>query len=252
MRLLQWLKHTITRVLLLCVVAPLCRMSRRQVVHFLHVGKTGGTAVKAAFSAYPFFVRFHRGAVLLFHNHSVGLTHVRDSDRFVAFFRDPASRFVSGFNSRLRKGRPRRFVPWSRRERRAFARFPSAESLAAGLSDPAEPTRRAARQAMNSIEHVRSFQSDWVRGCAGLSRRQAGVLLLGRQETLTRDFERLRELLELGPDVRLPESPRAAHRSPAHASGELSAEARENLRRWYDKDYELLSCITRHGYEEQR
>jgi hypothetical protein len=105
---------------------------------------------------------------------------------------------------------------------------------------------------MKSIEHVRSFQSEWVRGCAGLSRRQAGVLLLGRQETLTRDFERLRELLELGPDVRLPESPRAAHRSPSDSGDELSAEARENLRRWYDEDYKLLSCIARHGYEEQR
>ncbi len=250
MKLLQLLKHGFTRIVLLYLVAPLSRLCGRRVVHFLHVGKTGGTAVKAAFSAYPFFVRFHRGSVLLFHNHSVALSSIPRGDRFVAFFRDPVTRYVSGFNSRRRQGRPRRFVPWSLPERRAFGRFPTAESLARGLSDPDEVVRRRAHRAMKSIEHVGSFQADWVGGCRGLRRRAGDVLLLGRQESLERDFSKLCDSLGLTGKIALPESPRAAHRSPESPDSDLSEEARENLRRWYARDYQLLSCISAYGYDE--
>ena len=61
----------------------------------------------------------------------------------VAFFvRHPVSRFVSGFNSRMRKGRPRRNVEWSEGERWSFERFRTPDELARALAS-ADPGARA-------------------------------------------------------------------------------------------------------------
>ena len=50
------------------------------------------------------------------------------------FVRDPISRFVSGFNSRLRKGLPKMYFPWAPGEKLAFSRFATPNQLALALS----------------------------------------------------------------------------------------------------------------------
>ena len=70
-------------------------------VHFLHIGKTGGTAIKAALKAYPPAVTLH------VHPHRFALADVPRGERVFFFVRDPLSRFVSAFHSRKRRGLPR-------------------------------------------------------------------------------------------------------------------------------------------------
>ena len=92
---------------------------RTPVVHFLHISKTGGTAVKHALHDSLALTR----CALLLHGHRVKLMDVPDGEKAAFFLRDPVSRFCSGFYSRKRQGRPRFDFPWSPAEELAFGRF---------------------------------------------------------------------------------------------------------------------------------
>ena len=96
----------------------------------LHIRKTGGTAVKAALSA----IDAPKGLRLMLHPHRVSLADVPAADEVFFFLRDPVARFVSGFESRRREGRPAHYHPWNPAERRAFERFATAEALASALA----------------------------------------------------------------------------------------------------------------------
>src|SRR5205823_2768329 len=101
----------------------------KELVNLLHVGKTGGTAVKHALRT-----ALHAGGYCIrLCRHGVRLRDVPPGEKVVFFVRDPASRFVSGFYSRLRQGRPRYTSPWSRAEKAAFGRFGTPNDLAAAL-----------------------------------------------------------------------------------------------------------------------
>ena len=100
----------------------------RERPHFLHIGKTGGAAVKHALK--PVAAAGH----LMLHGHDVRLHDVAPGEQVFFFLRDPLSRFVSAFYSRQREGRPRYVVPWTPDEEAAFGRFRTANELADGLS----------------------------------------------------------------------------------------------------------------------
>ena len=88
-------------------------------VHFLHIGKTGGSAIKAALRD------FRETHDIALHPHWVPAETVPAHERFFFCVRDPVTRFVSAFNSRLRMGKPTGFVEWDADEEWAFARFPT-------------------------------------------------------------------------------------------------------------------------------
>ena len=122
------------------------RAQGRRVVHMLHVGKTGGTAVKSALrqQASPTIKMF-------LHPHHVSLADIPPDDEVFLFLRDPVSRFVSGFESRRREGRPAHYHPWNRHERAAFERFSTAEELALTLASGDPPS--APRGSSHAVHH---------------------------------------------------------------------------------------------------
>ena len=204
----------------------------RPLAHFLHIGKTGGTAVRAALAP---FETTHR---LCLHGHGFTLRDVPRDETAFFFLRDPASRFVSAFNSRLRQGRPRWDRPWSAEEQWAFQRFGTPNDLAEALGSG------EADRAMAGIRHVNAGYADWlVSAPYALSRNLAFV---GRQERLDADFEVLKAALGL-PDLELPTDPVARHATPAGLSTHLSKEGRERLRAWYAPDYVLLEVLCPQG-----
>jgi hypothetical protein len=213
----------------------------------LHIRKTGGTAVKAALTGVeaPAKVR------LMLHPHRVSLSDVPSSDEVFFFLRDPVARFVSGFESRRREGRPAHYHPWNPSERRAYERFQSAEALARALTSDNVEERRAAERAMNGINHVRSRLSDWLGDEALLKSRRSRILLVGWQETLDFDFRRLVELLGLPSDTGLPTDEAAAHRSsPGSPREMLSDSAQATIREWYASDYALIDTLVYLGLTE--
>jgi hypothetical protein len=215
----------------------LAKMQRRPVINLLHIGKTGGNAVKTALAGAPppdkVLVRLRP--------HRVRLSDVPQGEKVVFFLREPGSRFVSGFNTRQRQGRPRFDSPWSPAEQIAFSRFRSADDLAVSLSSTDQDVRHAAEDAMRSIQHVRDSFYYWFISDDYFRSRLDDIILIGFQETLEADFDSLKCIIGLQKDVVLPSDEIVAHRSPSRQATTLSAEAKANLSHWYSKDLDFYA-----------
>lgn len=203
-------------------------------LHLLHIGKTGGSALRNALAP---FAESHR---VRLERHKYTMRHVPEGERFGFVIRDPASRFVSGFNSRLREGRPANYIPSNPDEKRAFGYFGEANALAEALSSLNPVTRSRARWAMANIGHVRWPHRDWLQDADALRSRRRDLFWIGEQESLAEDFEVLKQRLGLPSDIRLPADPRAAHRAPSGPDNSLSPKGLRNIQRWYADEYPLL------------
>jgi hypothetical protein len=200
-------------------------------IHFLHIGKTGGTSIKAALAPFQHLVQLH--------GHGTRLCDVPVGDRVFFFLRDPVSRFVSAFNSRLRCGRPRYNFPWSREEARAFASFKTPDELGLALSSANPLKRHRGHAAMKAIQHLRSSYWDWLESEQALKQRAADIVFIGQQEHLAADFAVVCERLEIS-QAALPQDEVVMHQTPARFAKTLSDKAAETLKAWYAADYEAL------------
>jgi hypothetical protein len=212
------------------------RARGKRIVHFLHIGKTGGTAVRDALLG----VKDPRYR-LYFWGHHGTLANVPVGDSCFFFVRDPTTRFVSGFYSRQREGRPRYFSPWQPDERIAFERFKTANELALALSSEDPETKASAERAMGGIQHIKAGYGRWLGSQQYLKDRRDAILFVGSQEHLAEDFSRLTTLL--GIHAELANDEVSSHRSPAHVDRKLDDQARLNLQRWYAEDYASLAVL---------
>jgi hypothetical protein len=216
---------------------------RSVAIHFLHIRKSGGTAIKYALkqanarSNEPLPTPL---GDLILHPHSFKLEDVPEGDQAIFSVRDPASRFVSGFYSRLRKGAPRYNREWSDAERRCFGWFSTPQELADALTKRWGPKRKKAEFAMNSIRHLRRPMIWWTGEAPEFSKRLSQVVYIARQETLDEDFARLKSLLDLPADLELPSDPVQAHRYTGPNDKSLTPKMVDALREWYAADYALL------------
>lgn len=216
--------------------------SGRKNVHFLHLRKTGGTALKCVLEAH----QITSNSVLHLHPHRFTLRHVPVGHRVIFVTRDPVKRYVSGFGSRLRQGAPAHHVPWSEDEALAFSRFPDPNSLALAL-DPAHPQHEEALHAMRSITHIHCSYWDWFCDEKLLAEREDAILFIGRIESFESDFEALKAPLALPADLKLPGDSKKANR---HVSGSnrrpaLEPAAMEQVKNWYRRDYDFLDFCAR-------
>jgi hypothetical protein len=213
------------------------RVQRKPVVHFLHIGKTGGTAINHALSLYRETARY----VIKRHGHNKTLRDIPDGEGVIFFLRDPLTRFTSGFNSRLRRGEPRAHNPWSAAEEEAFSRFDTPNQLATALSSDDAEERRRARAAMESIAHVRDSFWKWFECEEYFLSRMEDIFFIGFQETLSQDFEIVKLKLGLPQRLNLPSDEILAHKSPAHFDTALDDRAIENLKHWYAEDIKFYA-----------
>jgi Sulfotransferase family len=206
-------------------------------VHFLHVGKTGGTAVKRALRQAglpdtPY------GPIEL-HRHRFRMQDVPPDDFVMFCVRDPIARYLSGFHSRLKKGQPRYHSEWTARERVAFEEFPTPQRLAVALISDDRGERKRAKAAMRAIRHLR-FMERQVGTPEELAARLDHIVYIGRTETLDVDWVQMRPLLDLPRGARLPTDPVRAHRSDPALDTTLDPVALRALREWYEDDYRLV------------
>jgi hypothetical protein len=228
------------------------RRQGRQIIHLLHIGKTGGSAVKVALDNHLVTDRF----VITLNPHHTTLRDVRRGDSVVFFLRDPIARFVSGFYSRQRRGQPRSYSEWTPDEREAFEHFGKPNDLAAALSSTDAELKQCAQKAMRSIRHVRDSYWKWFDNEAYFRSRAADIFFVGHQETLNADFEVLRQKLELPVEAALPSDPVRAHKNPDHLDYGLDDVAVENLRDWYQADWRFIELcrkvIENQSYEDTK
>ena len=212
-------------------------------VHFLHIGKTGGTAIKAALAEDIILTQKYRIHLHRQERHNLALKNIPEGEKVFFFLRDPLTRFVSGFYSRQRQGRPRHNLPWSDRERAAFKIFTTPNDLALALTSHDRDQQLAAITAMKSIMHVKDFYWWWFDNSEYLLRRLEDILFVGFQESLNQDFLHLKRILDLPRKVQLPDDDVASHRTPSYLDPFLDDKAKRNLRLWYANDIALVNLF---------
>ncbi len=222
------------------------RLRGRPVVHFLHVRKAGGSAIKTALVPHaktgPFLVECHP--------HRIAINDIPVGEKVFFVVRDPVKRFVSGFNSRLNQGAPAHSVPWSKTEAEVFERFQTPNELALALASDDPGLRAQANQAMQSISHVRSSYWDWFVDEETLRRRADDVLCVMRQKNLNEDFKQLVAKLQLPDSLDLSADPMTSNRSPRSMSQGLDPTAEKAVREYYARDYAFLTlCRKLFGLE---
>ncbi len=216
---------------------------REQSVHFLHIGKTGGTAVKYAISQH---IADDNCCRIFFHPHTVRLCDIPKGEKVIFFLRDPISRFVSGFYSRQRQGKPRYHSPWNESERVAFERFETPNQLALALSSLDADKKSQAESAMQVIEHVRNSYKNWFVSEDYFKSRLSDILFIGFQESLTEDFEILKPIIGLPNSAQLPIDDTLAHRNSIQLDKTLEEGAVANLKNWYNDDHQFVAFCKRH------
>lgn len=221
----------------------LARLRGQQCIHLLHIRKTGGTAVKHALKDHP---TNHRYRIFL-HPHAITLSDIPRGQGVIFFLRDPIARFISGFNSRKRQGRPTYYVPWGPEERIAFENFDTPNALAMALYCDDPEQRAKAEFAMNNIRHVRHTYLTWFKSEEYFLSRLNDITFIGFQESLAEDFELLKRKLDLPAHLVLPTDEVRAHRTPGHFDQTLEPAAQSNLRRWFDRDYQFLELCRQHA-----
>ena len=204
----------------------------RPKLHVLHIGKTGGTALKHALGEYEDSASFH----LLFRGHDVTLAQVPKGERFMFVLRDPLDRFVSAFNGRFREDRPRYHYPWREQEREAFAIFRTPDELACALSSDNLVERASAERAMHGIGHVNTPYSFWFESRTAFEARLPDLFFIGLLDSLDDDFALLRRKLGLPESAHLPVDETVRHETPYGFDTRLGDEAKANLGRWYAWD----------------
>lgn len=235
-----WLKQTRRRIRHL-VKGAAARSRGLEPVHILHIYKTGGTAVKHALDG----IRQTPTHVIVSHKHSVGLDLIPRGEKVMFVVRDPVSRFVSGFYDRRREGRPRYNTPWSEAERRTFGLFETPNAIGEALAQGGAAAGDA-RDALASLDRLSVPWWAWLGTREAFLARRNDILLVGRQETLAQDFERLRHLLSLPYNVTLPGDDIDAHRA-RNVDRKLSDAARAALRHALADEYAWIALLEREG-----
>lgn len=214
-------------------------------VHFLHVGKCAGTAIKdlaAQVNSLP------TGLRIIPHSHARKLADIPADAEYFFSARHPVSRFVSAFSMRRRKEQPRRYRAWNAGEREAFLRFPEANDLAESLFAPGHLGREAFA-AMQSIGHMQFQHARFkIRDILG-ARPPLCVL---RQQRLSHDVGHFLRMLGIDGSVSLPSDAARAHRSDSAQGLPLSEKAIANLTTWFAVDVEYYRLIDAWMDEQQR
>lgn len=220
----------------------LAKLQEKEIVHFFHIGKTGGTSIKHALNCTrtPFI---NDKYIVFCHPHWFHLKDTLKGEKIFFFVRDPIDRFVSGFYSRKRKGAPRLYQEWTPDEKEAFADFDSPNHLALALSESDDAVRRKAVKAMKSIEHVKTSYWDWFDNSHYFSNRIDDVLFVGTQKNLDTDFSRLKRVLQLPDELQLPSDQVNMHKNPEHVDKHLDKRAIENLKDWFSGEYKFLKLL---------
>jgi len=212
----------------------------------LHIGKTGGTAANAVLKVHN---KQGVGQRVALYKHGIGLEAVAEEnmcEHLMFFIREPVARYISAFNSRLRKGYPRHQGEWSPREEVAFAHFKTPNELAEALSSDDAERRQLAEGGMICIRHLRRAYEHYLGSVELLEREKDRIYFIAQTETFGPDFAMMRKLLGVSDDIELPTDDYGAHRTPEGFEKTVSELGRKNVEAYYKTDYEIYNwCVKR-------
>ena len=120
---------------------------------FMHLGKTAGTTVKSVVKS----LKEHGEVTPFVTGHKISLQTVLErfpNAKLSITLRDPLERIISGFNSRLRQGRPIYDRMWTAREAAAFSLFNNVEDYFRACISTREFDISAARFTTRAVSQV--------------------------------------------------------------------------------------------------
>ena len=208
----------------------------KQIVHFLHIGKTGGSAFKYVFNKYNETEKY----IIKSHPHSTTLRDIPEGEKVFFCLRDPLSRFVSGFYSRKRKGQPRIYREWNALEEKVFITFDTANKLACALADVKSGMHSLSISAMENINHFLDY-SYWYGDIQYFQKRLDDIVYIGFQETLDDDFHKIKKILGLPPSAMLPLDDISLHKNPDTIDRVIEKRGESALEKWYSQDRSFIT-----------
>lgn len=179
---------------------------------------------------------------LLKHRATVSSTAIRfGQDRKLAFtFREPVQRFISGFYSRQRQGRPAYDRIWSPAEAAAFSYFETANDLAEALDSQSEKMLSAAYFAFNSIIHLRNNYSFHFESLLALEGERQNIVACIDVNDLNSGLGDFLEKIGIS-DFQMPDDPER-HANPDNVSN-LSDRAADNLRMFWAREFQFYEAF---------
>ena len=174
---------------------------------------------------------------IITHHHHVTLTALPADVEYFFSIRSPETRFVSGFYSRKRKGRPRCNSQWTSDEREAFLHFEHANDLAEALFTQG-PRGWQAFAAMQAITHLATNQCAFFKYCGGFLADRPPLTII-RQQHFDRDIGVLFRKLRLATHPSMETDPVRIHKNDYTGVKPLSEQSRRSLRIWCAQDFKL-------------
>ena len=102
--------------------------NKANTIAFLHIGKNAGTQITHVTKQ----LKKYNIKIKKYH-HKTKLADLSRNSQYFFSIRNPATRFLSGFYSRKRKGQPRLNIDWNIHEKIAFEQFEHANDIAENL-----------------------------------------------------------------------------------------------------------------------
>jgi len=210
-------------------------------VYFLHIGKSGGTALGNKFQN-----EINPKSELKFvpFGHNVKLYHLDKKQKYIFSVRDPISRYHSGFYSRLRKGMPRIKKEHDFFEKISFFFYKDSNSLAEDLYSSNPMKVLLARFSMCSIIHLNEPISSWF-SYEELQKHPPEFLF--DQKNLDKDYKKFCQVFNLTYS-KLGKGKVVSHKNDYTGKPELSKLAKQNLKRYFEKDILLYEKILKRNF----
>lgn len=209
--------------------------SHAPAVCVLHIGKTAGTFFRDVIRSAP---KLPKELNLLDHKHTMATT-LRDfgaTRKLVILFRNPVERFVSGFYSRLRQGRPTYNSIWSPSEAISFSYFRTPTELAESLFSSDERLKSAGTFAMSNIQHINRGYEFFLESAEALEAARSCIVICCDVNNLDEKLNSILKALNIHGPVDLDRA--RVHRS--EVSHRLSEEAVESLKKYWAKEFVIF------------
>lgn len=206
---------------------------------FIHVGKTGGSYLKSL-AKNARTDNNHRHLVLGDHSLTVANSSEKyGSERKLAFFfRDPIERYVSGFLSRMRQGRPVYDVNWTAAEAVSYLYFKTPNELAEALSSRSARLVSAAKFAFSSIVHLKLDGAYYFQSVERLRREASmgNIVICCETRNIDNHIARICDQLNIPAPK---EKGLGEFDDSKNDFSQLSTRAKKNLEKYLENDYRL-------------
>lgn len=209
---------------------------------FLHIPKTGGSGVNTfgrslqerGFKSPCVFSHGWKIEEILNHFPNIKISFV---------LRDPLSRMISGFNSRIRQGRPTYNNLWTPAEAAAFSLFPSVGKLLDAILAEDEFSKSAVRYTMRHVTHLRWNYSFYFKNLDTVRSNRSSFEIIGSMNRMD-EFINSYTALSGAPESTAAELYEKRHEAKVRSEDSLERYSPEDVSRlkgFIDKDYRIYN-----------